>query len=263
MMKNLIISTIVMMPALHIAQVGINTASPTATLDVISKNTTGNSTNVDGFIAPRVDRQRAQSMTNVPTSTIIYVNNIATGTQTGTAININSPSFYYFDGSVWQKLVTPAAATQIFSVATKNATQTIPGGGGSDITWQTITGSNANAITLSSGNIILPANKIFLLQGYVSWLKSSGVPDANAWIKYNFVDTSNTAVGSVNIAGFQEASTEQYKDGGVNPSTAIINTGTSPLTIKLRTLGTGAGGSFDLSAGSGNNGTCYILIQEL
>ncbi|WP_123905725.1 hypothetical protein [Chryseobacterium sp. ERMR1:04] len=50
------------------AQVGINTANPTSTLEVVAKNTTGSATNVDGFLAPRVDRLRAQSMTTVPTS---------------------------------------------------------------------------------------------------------------------------------------------------------------------------------------------------
>ncbi|MFP3663088.1 hypothetical protein SB768_32145, partial [Burkholderia sp. SIMBA_043] len=53
------------------AQVGINTPSPTATIDILAKNATGPATNVDGMLVPRVDRQRAQVMTGVPTSTLI------------------------------------------------------------------------------------------------------------------------------------------------------------------------------------------------
>ncbi|MFP3681347.1 hypothetical protein SB725_30135, partial [Pseudomonas sp. SIMBA_041] len=65
------------------SQVGINTMTPTSTLDVTAKNATGTTTNVDGLLTPRVDRERAESMAINPTSTMIYVNSFATGTQTG------------------------------------------------------------------------------------------------------------------------------------------------------------------------------------
>lgn len=97
--------------AIH-AQVGINTANPNSTLDITAKNTTGTTTNVDGMLIPRVDRQRAQSMTNIQTSTMIYVNNVSTGTQTGIAANIGNVGFYYFDGSTWVRL--SATATTAF-----------------------------------------------------------------------------------------------------------------------------------------------------
>lgn len=92
------------LPSSLFSQVGINTTTPAATLDVISKNATGTTTNVDGLLIPRVDRQRAQSMTTISPSTLIYVNNIATGTQTGNAVNINSVGIYMFNGSIWEKL---------------------------------------------------------------------------------------------------------------------------------------------------------------
>ncbi|WP_426477894.1 hypothetical protein ACP3T3_22365 [Chryseobacterium sp. CBSDS_008] len=92
-------------------QIGINTTSPASTLDINAKNTTGTSTNVDGVLITRVDRQRAQSMTSVPTSTLIYVNNIATGTQTGTALNIDTVGYYYYNGTAWVKLHNPTNAT--------------------------------------------------------------------------------------------------------------------------------------------------------
>ncbi|GAA4166818.1 hypothetical protein GCM10022217_41200 [Chryseobacterium ginsenosidimutans] len=95
------------------AQVGINTATPTSTLDVTAKNTTGTTTNVDGLLVPRVDRQRAQSMTGVPTSTLIYVNSISTGTLSGTAVNIDALGYYYYNGSVWTKLNTDLSAWKL------------------------------------------------------------------------------------------------------------------------------------------------------
>jgi hypothetical protein len=74
---------------------------------VTAKNSTGTGTAVEGMLVPRVDRQKAQSMTGVPVSTLIYVNSIATGTATGTALNIDTVGYYYYNGTVWTKLSTP------------------------------------------------------------------------------------------------------------------------------------------------------------
>lgn len=103
MKKNITLTSLLVLN-LFFAQVGVNTTSPSATLDVTAKNTSGTTTNVDGLLVPRVDRQRAQSMAAVPTSTMIYVNNIITGTQTGTAVNINAVGYYYYNGTAWTKL---------------------------------------------------------------------------------------------------------------------------------------------------------------
>jgi hypothetical protein len=86
------------------AQVGFNTPNPKSTLDITAKDPTGTARTAEGLLVPRVDRQRAQSMTGVETSTLIYVNNVATGTQTGTAVNIDTPGYYFYNGTTWSKL---------------------------------------------------------------------------------------------------------------------------------------------------------------
>lgn len=89
------------------SQVGIGTNAPASTLDIVAANPTGASTNVDGILIPRVSRQRAQSMAATPTSTLIYVNDIASGTATGTTINVTSVGFYFFNtAGVWEKITT-------------------------------------------------------------------------------------------------------------------------------------------------------------
>ena len=93
------------------SQIGLNTTAPAATLDIVAKNATGASTDTDGLVIPRIDRLRAQSMTGMTTSTLIYVNNISTGTAAGTAANINSVGFYYYDGTLWAKLDTVGDTT--------------------------------------------------------------------------------------------------------------------------------------------------------
>lgn len=109
-MKKLTFSIIIALSAFYgttKAQVGVNTSSPNASLDITAKNATGNSPNVDGVLIPRVDRERAQSMLGVPVSTLLYVNSVATGNQLGSAINIDSIGYYYFDGLAWVKLYNP------------------------------------------------------------------------------------------------------------------------------------------------------------
>jgi hypothetical protein len=88
------------------AQVGIGNSSPESTLDISANNPTGATTNIDGLLIPRVDRQRALAMVSVTNSTLIFVDNIATGTATGQASNINSLGYYYFDTTIskWVKL---------------------------------------------------------------------------------------------------------------------------------------------------------------
>lgn len=93
-------------PAAMIAQVGINTPAPTSTLDIFANNPTGTASTVDGIVIPRIDRQRAQSMTSIPVSTLVYINNISTGTAAGITQDVTSVGFYHFDGTKWVALVT-------------------------------------------------------------------------------------------------------------------------------------------------------------
>ncbi|WP_415328217.1 tail fiber domain-containing protein [Chryseobacterium sp. MMS23-Vi53] len=97
-------------------QVGVNTSTPTATLDITAKTTVGDS--VEGLLIPRVDRLKAQTMASIPTSTLIYVNSVANGGQTGNALNIDDVGYYYFNGSLWTKLTTsstPSSSVNIYN----------------------------------------------------------------------------------------------------------------------------------------------------
>lgn len=127
MKKAVLLTAIVFLSCIKSnAQIGINTNSPTATLDIVAKNTIGNSTNVDGVLLPRVDRQRAKSMASIPTSTLIYVNDITTGTQSGTTANMDTVGYYYFDGSIWVKLITTTNSTFGSNIYNSDGTLTGP-----------------------------------------------------------------------------------------------------------------------------------------
>ncbi|SIQ45902.1 hypothetical protein SAMN05880574_11366 [Chryseobacterium sp. RU37D] len=106
------------------AQVGINTSTPASTLDITAKNSTGTTKNVDGLLVPRVDRERAQSMVSIPVSTLIYVNSVSKGTQSGNAVNIDTVGYYYFDGSVWVKLNTSSGSASSVNIYNSDGTLT-------------------------------------------------------------------------------------------------------------------------------------------
>ena len=113
-MKKNIILIALMYSGFVFSQIGINTSEPKATFDINAKNAAGTSRTAEGLLIPRIDRQRAQSMTGVQTSTLIYINSISTGTQTGTAINVDVIGYYYFNGTEWAKLITENGTPQNF-----------------------------------------------------------------------------------------------------------------------------------------------------
>lgn len=104
MKKQLLTILAVSLSGIAFAQVGINNTTPASTLDITAKAATGTTTTPEGLLIPRVDRERAGSMTSVPTSTMIYVNDITTGAASGTAVNIDAVGFYYYNGVAWTKM---------------------------------------------------------------------------------------------------------------------------------------------------------------
>lgn len=151
MKKNLFVVGLLATFSLAKSQVGINTPTPAATLDVTAKNSTGTGTTVEGLLIPRVDRQKAQSMTGVPTSTLIYVNSIATGTTAGTAVNIDTVGYYYYNGTVWTKLSTPVNIYNADGTLTGNRTVT------QGTNTLAFTGTQTNAFSVNGKNFSVDA----------------------------------------------------------------------------------------------------------
>ena len=87
------------------AQVGVNTTEPKTTFDIIAKNPTGTDNNVDGFLPPKVDRERMRFMQNIPTGTIVYCDNSNSGLAIGSTINVTQVGYYFYNGSIWEALV--------------------------------------------------------------------------------------------------------------------------------------------------------------
>jgi hypothetical protein len=98
------------------SQVGIGTTSPATTLDV--KGAPTNSTIADGMIAPTLTGNELKAKDAVYGSdhrgTIVYVSAAVTSASAKTT-NVNSTGYFYYDGSVWQRIVTGSSTDNIYT----------------------------------------------------------------------------------------------------------------------------------------------------
>ncbi|MDQ1162918.1 hypothetical protein QE422_003286 [Chryseobacterium sp. SORGH_AS 447] len=111
MKKNLSAAAVLLFSAVMYSQVGINNQSPKATLDITAKTTDGSKP--EGIIAPRLTGDQIKAADGQYGSdqkgTIVYATSPVNSASTKTA-NINVEGYYYFDGSLWQKVGNTAAA---------------------------------------------------------------------------------------------------------------------------------------------------------
>ncbi|SDF25024.1 hypothetical protein [Epilithonimonas hungarica] len=170
-MKKIFTSVAMIGATMAMAQVGINNEDPKATLDVTAKTTNG--TKPEGIIAPRLtgDQIKAADAQYLAeqTGTIVYATSAVNGTPAGKTINITAAGYYYFDGAIWQKFNSGAAAAGTepwYDVATN-------------------TGATANTQNIyQMGNV--------------------GVGMTTPTAKLNVVDTITTAIGSATSYASQD-----------------------------------------------------------
>lgn len=96
--------------------VGINTNSPEATLQVVGSPTT--TTVADGIIPPTLTGNQLKDKDAVylpaKAGAIVYVTAAASPTSTKTA-NVTAPGFYYFNGTAWQSLAAGSSIGDVKS----------------------------------------------------------------------------------------------------------------------------------------------------
>lgn len=102
LMKKIFTLGCSLLSMISIAQVGIGTTDPKATLDIQGSPAQNNIT--DGIIAPRItgNQLQAKTYTAEHEGTLLYVTAIPTAAS-GQVAEINTPGYYYFDGSTWKQ----------------------------------------------------------------------------------------------------------------------------------------------------------------
>lgn len=93
-------------------RVGINTSTPKTTMDINGKaDVSGISlaTDVTGLQAPRLTRLELTNKGNTLYGTdqkgaLVYITDVSAGDNLSQRINITATGYYYFDGSLWQKV---------------------------------------------------------------------------------------------------------------------------------------------------------------
>lgn len=245
------------------AQVGIGTSLPAATLDVTAANLTG--TTVDGLLIPRVSRLRAQTMAGTPTSTVLYVNDISNGTATGTTVNVTAVGFYFFNGTVWERLGSGAtnawnvignsglSGTTNFLGTTDNvdlAFRRNNAAAGKIGATSTAFGVNALNAGVATNNAAFGTNALALSTG------ADNVAVGNGTLSANTTGIQNTAIGNTALAantgsastavGFQALNANTLGSNGTavgfqalaRNTTASNNTGIGFQALTNNTIGT-------------------------
>lgn len=107
------------------AQVGINTATPQGTLDVVGKPTDPNS--LDGVVLPRLTgvQLKAKTYTVAQTGAFVYVT-VADPSPSGQTINVIAAGTYFFTGTNWQRVITTAPLPTAQLILVVNGTGTQP-----------------------------------------------------------------------------------------------------------------------------------------
>ncbi|NIF04949.1 hypothetical protein F3J23_05795 [Chryseobacterium sp. Tr-659] len=130
MKRTFILACLLAAVCLSKAQVGINTSSPAATLDVVAKTSGTTAGTPEGLISPRLTLSdlnlKSSAYTAAQTGTLVYVTNASNAAPSGKTINITAIGYYYFDGTLWQKMSGNASSDNIYSTnGTLQANRTV------------------------------------------------------------------------------------------------------------------------------------------
>ncbi|UTX48903.1 hypothetical protein [Chryseobacterium sp. MA9] len=251
-MKNKVTLLLALATAgLFSAQIGVNTSTPQATLDVVGKPLLPSS--LDGIIAPRLtgDQLRAKTYTTDQTGALVYVTAADTA-PAGQTVNVTSPGNYSFDGTIWQAVTTPSlnlpngtgtlivingqqqiaqeiSARMSADWPMVNATAVSIGNITTEIidNYNSFTGtSTTNSFQVAnSGTYLVTMNFSIQPQGSISGNCYYGIRSVtdNSWLSRN-LETVNLPAGSVKNLGFNVA---MELESGKTYTFAIDQTGIS------------------------------------
>ncbi|WP_374460505.1 fibrinogen-like YCDxxxxGGGW domain-containing protein [Chryseobacterium taeanense] len=218
-MKHFITMAVLFISLIIKAQVGINNTSPKATLDITAK-TTG-STTAEGLIAPRLEgvdiKGKDAKYDSAQKGAIVYALSAVASPSTKTA-NITAEGYYYFDGSVWQKLSNSSVPAVVVTSSALNGTY---------MAGTAMTASNTFTVTLTNNSFstatIAFSTSDLVLSGVtglsvasVSTASSTLIAGASVTVTYTLTGTP-TACGTL-TATWSKLTLSSIKTSTVMPT---------------------------------------------
>jgi hypothetical protein len=200
-MKQLITTAVLLFSITAFAQVGINNTSPKATLDITAKT---NGTKPEGLIIPQLSGSdiriaTAASVYGTAQKGLIVYASAADSAPAGATASITAPGYYYFDGSVWQKIAT--GNTLNTSLASGNI---LVGSASNVATAVTPTGdvaiSNAGITSIGAGKVTtthLANNAVTVAKLPTGATATTFLRGDGTWVTPT--DTNTTYIGSTSI----------------------------------------------------------------
>lgn len=220
------------------AQIGIGTTSPQAALDV--------SSTTQGILIPRMTTAQRNAMSSPVTSTMVYDTSLG--------------EYYYYTGTGWTVLV-PKPDSKIYQIFRTDGSSTNTYG--SSIAWTSVAGQGT-ALSYSTHTVTLPANKTFMITGYVASASAMGY-NSGARCSHQVVDatddgTSNFIFSTQSHVDFRVTNPDQWDTG--LPALAMIKTGSSAKTVKLKAV-INTGSTPTNTSGAGYGPETMLIVQEL
>jgi Fibrinogen beta and gamma chains, C-terminal globular domain len=227
-MKHLITMAILLFSLAIKAQVGINNTSPKVTLDITGKTTDGS--RAEGLIIPQLEGDKIKTADTKYTpdlkGAIIYALSAVASPSTKTA-NITAEGYYYFDGSVWQKLSNSSVPAVVVTSSALNGTYKVG---------TAMTASNTFTVTLTNNSF------------------------STATIAFSTSDLALSGVTGLSVASVSTASSTLIAGGTVTVTYTLSGTpaacGTltatwSKLTLNaVKTISVASNPTFTCNAGS-------------
>lgn len=187
-MKNSLILLIALffINSLNAQYVGVNTANPSTTLDVVGNPT--NTSIADGIKAPRITLAQLNlktGYTSSQTGALIYVTDVTGGSTVSATAQVTTIGYHYYDGSAWQSVVSKSGS--VVFVATRSSSTTISNNGFNTVPLTTIEKNIGGGVwDTSNYTYKVPSSGTYMIKSTIRLADASTARDV-----FQAVNTSN------------------------------------------------------------------------
>jgi|GEM_PF-1533285 len=257
-MKKQIFTIALFCSGLAYSQVGIDTETPKATLDVTGKPT--DISKIDGFIVPRLSGTELKAKDALygadQNAALIYVTTpLASADTSAKTINVTSSGYYFFDGNFWQKLNSGNTATDWSLVGNSGTTAGTNFIGTTDAQDFIVKTNNTERErtynTVDTNNTIKTITGGDLNLNGITVGRGSGNKNSNAVVGYESLKANDTGGNNVAMGSFAlYNSTKGFSNVAIGHSAMTGNTeGNSNIAIGQSTLPYNTTGDLNIAIG--------------